>query len=247
MPCNHLSTRHLILTHRHIVFSHPLTAASSPLELQSQVLDTLNVSSHEARLSHRSRAINASSSSFEDLAIQPYSTIDLSFRLRGGGPKKRCAHVSVKTGSASNTPSTSGVATPSSSTAPASEEKKEDDKDTAIVQDQEAKVETAVIPSATEPVLERCSNAALVSSRPSLLFSHLPSNHTDLATPSPFVLFLQRMVGECTKCNKNFCGQHRLPEDHACPALQTFRKAAFEENMKRLNKEATFTNKISAF
>lgn len=55
------------------------------------------------------------------------------------------------------------------------------------------------------------------------------------------------MVGECTKCNKNFCGQHRLPEDHACPALQTFRKAAFEENMKKLNKEATFTNKISAF
>lgn len=123
----------------------------------------------------------------------------------------------VKTGSASTTPSTSGVATPSSTAAPASEEKKADDKDATIVQNQDTKLETAAIPSTTEPVLERCSSAAL------------------------------RMVGECTKCNKNFCGHHRLPEDHDCPALQTFRKAAFEENMKKLNKEATFANKISAF
>lgn len=68
----------------------------------------------------------------------------------------------VKTGSASTTPSTSGVATPSSTAAPASEEKKEDDKDATIVQNQDTKLETAAIPSTTEPVLERCSSAALV-------------------------------------------------------------------------------------
>lgn len=214
--------------------------ASTPLELQSQLFDTLNVAPSEIRLSHRSRTLqlSQSSSSLEELNLSPYSTIDLSFRLRGGGPKKRCAHVFVKatSGSGSSTPSGSGVATPASTAAAPSvassaaaavapvaaiKEKKQGE-----VKEGENKAEGAeiqasgpvsAIPAVAEPVLERCSNAAL------------------------------RMVGECPKCSKNFCGQHRLPEDHACPALQTFRKAAFDENMKRLNKEATFTSKISAF
>jgi len=212
--------------------------ASTPLELQSQVYDALNLShsssSSEIRLSHRSRTLlsasSTSTSSFEDLSISPYSTIDVSFRLRGGGPKKRCAHVFVKASTSSA--STSGAATPiaaataTSATAdstgtPSVEGEKVSAKEGEEGKGQEKEVEASgpvsAVPAISEPVLERCTSAAL------------------------------RMVGECPKCSKNFCGQHRLPEDHACPALQTFRKAAFDENMKRLNKEATFTSKISAF
>ena len=55
------------------------------------------------------------------------------------------------------------------------------------------------------------------------------------------------MIGECPRCEKAYCGAHRLPEDHACPALANFRKAAFDENRAKLEKEATHTSKISAF
>jgi predicted nucleic acid binding AN1-type Zn finger protein len=55
------------------------------------------------------------------------------------------------------------------------------------------------------------------------------------------------MVGECPRCENNFCGAHRLPEDHACPALSMFKRAAFEENRQKLAKEATIASKISAF
>lgn len=94
-------------------------------------------------------------------------------------------------------------------------EKEEQDKDVA---EEVKKVEETAIPTiAQEPIMERCSSAAL------------------------------RMIGDCPRCSKSFCGAHRLPEDHACPALDGFRKAAFDENRKRLVKEATTGSKISAF
>lgn len=231
--------------------------------------DALNLShssSSEVRLSHRSRTLlpasSPSTSSFEDLSISPYSTIDVSFRLRGGGPKKRCAHVFVKASTSSA--STSGAATPiaaatatsataDSAVTPSVEGEKVIAKEGEEMKAQEKEVEASgpvsAVPAISEPVLERCTSAALVSFT-SLRFvrARLISRATitDFRS-SYFSVCSQRMVGECPKCSKNFCGQHRLPEDHACPALQTFRKAAFDENMKRLNKEATFTSKISAF
>ena len=71
-----------------------------------------------------------------------------------------------------------------------------------------------------------------------------PSELNRRCLPLPF---LQRMVGECPRCENNFCGAHRLPEDHACPALSMFKRAAFEENRQKLAKEATIASKISAF
>lgn len=184
-----------------------ITAASTPLELQSQLFDTLNVAPSEIRLSHRSRTLqlSQSSSSLEELNLSPYSTIDLSFRLRGGGPKKRCAHVFVKatSGSGSSTPSGSGVATPASTAAAPSvassaaaavapvaaiKEKKQGE-----VKEGENKAEGAeiqasgpvsAIPAVAEPVLERCSNAALVSflTRPLLLVVPPKLDFTSIST-----------------------------------------------------------------
>lgn len=159
-----------------------IIAASTPLELQSQVYDALNLSqssSSEVRLSHRSRTLfpasSMSTSSFEDLSISPYSTIDVSFRLRGGGPKKRCAHVFVKASTSSA--STSGAATPiaaatatsatADSTGTSDEGEKVIAKDGEEVKGQEKEVEASgpvsAVPAISEPVLERCTSAALVS------------------------------------------------------------------------------------
>jgi len=46
------------------------------------------------------------------------------------------------------------------------------------------------------------------------------------------------IVGDCSKCNAKFCARHRLPEDHECPELDTFRKSAFLENKAKLESEA---------
>lgn len=148
------------------------------------MFDALNLShssSSEVRLSHRSRTLlhasstSAASSSFEDLSISPYSTIDVSFRLRGGGPKKRCAHVFVKASTPSA--STSGAATPNAaatatsatddSTVTPAEEEKVIAKEGERLKEQEKEVEASgpvsAVPALSEPVLERCTSAALVS------------------------------------------------------------------------------------
>jgi ubiquitin C len=41
------------------------------------------------------------------------------------------------------------------------------------------------------------------------------------------------MIGECKWCEKNFCQEHRLPEGHACPGLDTCAKAAFDINASK--------------
>lgn len=38
----------------------------------------------------------------------------------------------------------------------------------------------------------------------------------------------------CPKCNKSFCGLHRLPEDHQCPFLQEIKDEAFQKNNEKL-------------
>jgi len=205
-----------------------------PASLFDQVTSATGIPASAARLSYKSKTLSFSSSStastFQDLGVQQHATFDLSLRLRGGGPKKRCAYVFVKTGT---TPSTSGTATPSAAAAAAAAaptpESSEEAKKTAAeglagdttMADASASAEGSQADkapaAALEPAMDRCNSAAL------------------------------RMVGECPRCTKNFCAAHRLPEDHACPALANFRKAAFDENRQRLCKEATVTSKISAF
>merc|ERR1712086_863698 len=38
------------------------------------------------------------------------------------------------------------------------------------------------------------------------------------------------MIGTCKWCENNFCQEHRLPEGHACPAMDTCKKASFDVN-----------------
>ncbi|PQE19155.1 an1-type zinc finger protein [Rutstroemia sp. NJR-2017a BBW] len=47
------------------------------------------------------------------------------------------------------------------------------------------------------------------------------------------------IVGDCGFCNKNFCGKHRLLEDHKCDGLESCRKESHERNAAQLNAERT--------
>lgn len=38
----------------------------------------------------------------------------------------------------------------------------------------------------------------------------------------------------CNKCNKHFCGVHRLPECHECEFLDEFKSDAFMKNQEIL-------------
>merc|ERR1712146_649816 len=38
------------------------------------------------------------------------------------------------------------------------------------------------------------------------------------------------MIGTCKWCNNNFCQEHRLPECHAGPGIESWKKAAFDIN-----------------
>ena len=41
------------------------------------------------------------------------------------------------------------------------------------------------------------------------------------------------MIGTCKWCKHNFCQQHRLPEEHACPGLAACRKASYDVNAEK--------------
>lgn len=188
----------------------------------------------QARISHRSRDISSlldHSVSLQEAGLHNDASLDISARLRGGAPKKRCAYMALKQqpNATASTSAAAIVATPSSDPAVAAP-------DTANAEsapvDGEAGLSqptptastdaaTAAAPisasAPTEPVYERCSSAAL------------------------------RMVGDCPRCDKSHCSAHRLPENHNCPALAGFRKKAFDENRAKLEKEATHVSKISAF
>lgn len=49
----------------------------------------------------------------------------------------------------------------------------------------------------------------------------------------------QRIIGECGFCNGNFCGKHRLLEDHKCTGLEDCKKESHDRNAAQLNKERT--------
>lgn len=49
----------------------------------------------------------------------------------------------------------------------------------------------------------------------------------------------QRIAGDCGFCEGQFCGKHRLLEDHKCTGLEDCRKEAHELNAAQLNSERT--------
>ncbi len=51
-----------------------------------------------------------------------------------------------------------------------------------------------------------------------------------------------RLVGECPHCKLNFCGKHRLPEQHSCAQQEQVRNAAFAANKAKLESERTHAN-----
>ncbi|EAU88610.1 nuclear protein [Coprinopsis cinerea okayama7 len=55
-----------------------------------------------------------------------------------------------------------------------------------------------------------------------------------------------RIVGSCPHCQAQFCGSHRLPEQHECTHLQDCRQQAFERNKTKLESERTVAAKIAA-
>jgi len=55
-----------------------------------------------------------------------------------------------------------------------------------------------------------------------------------------------RVVGECPHCKIQHCGNHRLPEHHACNNLEDCRQQAFERNKAKLESEMTVASKLTA-
>jgi len=55
-----------------------------------------------------------------------------------------------------------------------------------------------------------------------------------------------RIVGECPHCKAQFCGNHRLPEHHACHNLEDCKQQAFERNKAKLESEMTVASKLTA-
>jgi len=45
-----------------------------------------------------------------------------------------------------------------------------------------------------------------------------------------------RIIGDCAYCKSSFCTNHRLPEDHVCPDIDTCRKQQFDKNGDELMK-----------
>ncbi|ORX93624.1 AN1 zinc finger protein [Basidiobolus meristosporus CBS 931.73] len=53
-----------------------------------------------------------------------------------------------------------------------------------------------------------------------------------------------RIVGECRYCENKFCGQHRIPETHACPNLITCKQNSFRIYADRLLSEKCVASKV---
>merc|ERR1712196_604447 len=41
------------------------------------------------------------------------------------------------------------------------------------------------------------------------------------------------MIGTCKWCQQNFCQEHRLPEAHACPGIESCKQASFDINASK--------------
>ena len=148
-----------------------IAATSSHADLVNQVSSVLDLEG--ARLSYSSRTLTQDTFN----TLPPSATVDVSMRLRGGGPKKRCAHVYVKTGT---TPSTSGVNTPKPAVAAATSTATPAAETTATTAVEEKKEEDDTAQQQPpQPVVERCSSAALVR-----VHCHLPMFSTNVKCDS---------------------------------------------------------------
>ncbi|KAI9815219.1 MAG: hypothetical protein M1826_002079 [Phylliscum demangeonii] len=49
----------------------------------------------------------------------------------------------------------------------------------------------------------------------------------------------QRIVGDCGFCSGQFCGKHRLLEDHKCAGLEDCKKESHDANADKLIAERT--------
>jgi predicted nucleic acid binding AN1-type Zn finger protein len=52
------------------------------------------------------------------------------------------------------------------------------------------------------------------------------------------------IIGDCKYCTGKFCLKHRLPETHACTAMQTCRDEHLKRLTDRLTQEATRATKL---
>ncbi|ELR23289.1 ubiquitinfusion protein [Acanthamoeba castellanii str. Neff] len=53
------------------------------------------------------------------------------------------------------------------------------------------------------------------------------------------------ITGDCRHCQLQFCGNHRLPESHACQNMESCRQAAFDKNKNKLLSEKCTSQKIN--
>ena len=51
-------------------------------------------------------------------------------------------------------------------------------------------------------------------------------------------------VGHCKWCKLDFCSSHRLPEVHNCTGMNDCKKAANDNNTKKLKQHACCSNKV---
>lgn len=52
------------------------------------------------------------------------------------------------------------------------------------------------------------------------------------------------IIGYCSYCKNNFCGQHRLPEDHMCENMEDCKKKKFNLNAKKVMSEKCVSKKL---
>ena len=52
------------------------------------------------------------------------------------------------------------------------------------------------------------------------------------------------IIGDCKFCEKNYCGKHRLPEDHSCYNLKECKKKHFKRNEQTLMNNKCVASKL---
>lgn len=53
------------------------------------------------------------------------------------------------------------------------------------------------------------------------------------------------IVGSCNYCKHNYCGTHRLPEEHLCENMEELRKNKFNLNAKKVMSEKCVATKTT--
>jgi predicted nucleic acid binding AN1-type Zn finger protein len=55
------------------------------------------------------------------------------------------------------------------------------------------------------------------------------------------------IIGHCSYCRKEFCTAHRLPETHACTAIELCKQIAFARNTSNLINGKCIASKVLRF